>query len=345
MALSVVPGLQSVLDAKAPVVSPVFNGGAFTIRDIGRTGQNDNAPTLNLDVSEGVGYPEYVTHYGVYGRFHQTAKGTGDRIGAGFYQVCDATLPGKSCVGSALSAVAGGKARGGYVAGNSVVKLPADLQGPASATVAHEFNTQTHSPVKIRNAIRITDEAMMKAPVTKGSLEDAAIAIATSNLHGVEGLGYRIGLQFGENPQGYPNNWPILPGGTLIQADNPNVRLDYGIDLKGSTSGFNGAAVALPIHSPNNNIAWGNNKQGGSIGSTATGQAPIVTFTDNGLFVNNTKGELMAGILNDGKMQAPLSTPRSSSAPCEVGQFSNDAEFHYVCVAENHWKRVALSDF
>ena len=40
-----------------------------------------------------------------------------------------------------------------------------------------------------------------------------------------------------------------------------------------------------------------------------------------------------------------LRTPASSSAPCAAGEFTDDSKFHYVCVAANHWKRVALGDF
>jgi len=40
-----------------------------------------------------------------------------------------------------------------------------------------------------------------------------------------------------------------------------------------------------------------------------------------------------------------LTTPASSSAACTAGQFTDDANFHYVCTATNTWKRVALSTF
>lgn len=43
--------------------------------------------------------------------------------------------------------------------------------------------------------------------------------------------------------------------------------------------------------------------------------------------------------------RATLSTPSSSSAPCKSGEFKDDQNYHYVCVAPNKWKRVALSDF
>lgn len=40
-----------------------------------------------------------------------------------------------------------------------------------------------------------------------------------------------------------------------------------------------------------------------------------------------------------------LSTPSSSTSPCTAGEFKDDTNYHYVCVATNRWKRVALSDF
>lgn len=52
------------------------------------------------------------------------------------------------------------------------------------------------------------------------------------------------------------------------------------------------------------------------------------------------KGDIVAF-----KYTAILSTPSSSSAPCHEGEFQDDANYHYVCVATNKWKRVALSDF
>jgi hypothetical protein len=40
-----------------------------------------------------------------------------------------------------------------------------------------------------------------------------------------------------------------------------------------------------------------------------------------------------------------LTTPASSRAACTAGQFTDDANYHYVCTATNTWKRVALSTF
>ncbi|MBV8903262.1 MAG: hypothetical protein JOZ22_06455 [Acidobacteriia bacterium] len=37
--------------------------------------------------------------------------------------------------------------------------------------------------------------------------------------------------------------------------------------------------------------------------------------------------------------------PKTSSSACSSGQFSFDANYYYVCVAANQWKRFALSVF
>ncbi|RUT27071.1 hypothetical protein C0V97_02285 [Asaia sp. W19] len=49
--------------------------------------------------------------------------------------------------------------------------------------------------------------------------------------------------------------------------------------------------------------------------------------------------------LNVGTLIQKLETPASSSAACSPGQTQDDSNYHYVCVASNRWKRVALSDF
>ena len=46
-----------------------------------------------------------------------------------------------------------------------------------------------------------------------------------------------------------------------------------------------------------------------------------------------------------GHLYGSISTPASSSAACTAGQFTDDANYHYVCVATNTWKRAALSAF
>lgn len=57
------------------------------------------------------------------------------------------------------------------------------------------------------------------------------------------------------------------------------------------------------------------------------------------------KSVMVSGQVAAASFKGKLSTPSSSSAPCSVGEFKDDANYHYVCVSQNKWKRVALSDF
>lgn len=43
--------------------------------------------------------------------------------------------------------------------------------------------------------------------------------------------------------------------------------------------------------------------------------------------------------------QIPLQTPATSSAKGLPGMITYDANFVYVCISQNQWKRVALSAF
>jgi hypothetical protein len=72
----------------------------------------------------------------------------------------------------------------------------------------------------------------------------------------------------------------------------------------------------------------------------------ILTFRGGALFGSTGQAHFDAA----GHLAAPgyteaLTTPSSSSAACIAGQFTDDANYHYVCTATNTWKRVALSAF
>ena len=71
----------------------------------------------------------------------------------------------------------------------------------------------------------------------------------------------------------------------------------------------------------------------------ANGQLTINTVTGGNLQVN------AGGVYTSGSFHVNLATPSSSSAPCTVGQIGADANYIYVCVAANQWKRSALSSF
>jgi hypothetical protein len=71
----------------------------------------------------------------------------------------------------------------------------------------------------------------------------------------------------------------------------------------------------------------------------ANGQLTINTATGGNLQVNAT------GVYSTGGFHVNIETPPSSSSPCTSGQIVADAKYIYVCVANNRWKRSALSSF
>jgi hypothetical protein len=59
----------------------------------------------------------------------------------------------------------------------------------------------------------------------------------------------------------------------------------------------------------------------------------------------SVSGSSVFGVSDAGVITETLTTPASSSAACTAGQFADDANYHYVCVATNTWKRALLSSF
>ena len=57
------------------------------------------------------------------------------------------------------------------------------------------------------------------------------------------------------------------------------------------------------------------------------------------------KGALTAATVRTGSLNTALSTPASSKAPCQAGDWAHDASFVYTCVAANTWKRSPLSSW
>jgi hypothetical protein len=75
------------------------------------------------------------------------------------------------------------------------------------------------------------------------------------------------------------------------------------------------------------------------LGSTCAANVSLCVNPGSSMTVD-TSGNVAATAFHES-----LRTPQSSSAPCSAGDFADDANYHYVCVAANTWKRVALSAF
>jgi hypothetical protein len=235
--------------------------------------------------------------------------------------------------------------------------VPGGLRGGGNA-VGQEINTETHSPINLKYGLLVADlnQAGPDNSTTHGKVLDTAIMIAVNPPPPVSGqnivgfrcdtCGYKSGITFGAAAAGYTDTFPIVPGGTLLQASNPKIKLDFGLDLTGMAAGFNYGALALPVGSERNGIVWGYNRAGGTISSTATRSGPQIIFTDDGLVIKDAGGKkLLFGLSSDGLLKTTLYTPSSSKASCTKGQIADDESFHYVCVASNSWKRVALLEF
>lgn len=132
--------------------------------------------------------------------------------------------------------------------------------------------------------------------------------------------------------------------------------------IVGDDFAFHAAGVAQLASDPlrsslaGRTIGYGDN--GITIGSNLShgrGETDLVV-PSGGLDVYATNGHSAVGIpalaIAAGRLTiaapvlaAPLATPASSHAPCQAGDREADADFFYVCVAKNSWKRARLSGF
>lgn len=135
--------------------------------------------------------------------------------------------------------------------------------------------------------------------------------------------------------------------------------MHLGLQEKADQSVMDGTTVACSYCTSGGQIVWNpiGYHYGIGIGvGFGTNMKYGVLIKDDGMTVApnglTAQADIRAtgNITSDGVVSAAaflekLSTPASSSAPCQPGQFSDDAHYHYVCVATNNWKRVALEAF
>ncbi|GAC87702.1 hypothetical protein NBRC3255_1363 [Gluconobacter thailandicus NBRC 3255] len=123
-----------------------------------------------------------------------------------------------------------------------------------------------------------------------------------------------------------------------IQVDyNGTVRLGPQVNAQGPITMMNGQRMTFAPADKNGWSYWyAPSGVGGLTLSAKTYQGGDASLTAyNGTFTGSVTAR---------RYQETLSSPASSSA-CKVGEFTDDADYHYVCVAENTWKRVALSSY
>jgi hypothetical protein len=118
----------------------------------------------------------------------------------------------------------------------------------------------------------------------------------------------------------------LYVGGVQLNGDPTNGSVDVGNLTSSSATPYidlNGFGTADDVRMIND----------------ANGQLTINTVTGGNLQVNAN------GVYTAGSFHVNLATPSSSSAPCKPGEIGADANYVYVCVATNKWRRSALSSF
>lgn len=148
-------------------------------------------------------------------------------------------------------------------------------------------------------------------------------------------------LAQGANTYATINDQSTSPFGILQEGNYANAAYKYRNAVIGNWSG-DAAYTALSLNG--SLVAAGMN---GFFGSVAD---PVLHANASGSYdfrVGNTPALAVDGtrVTAANRYNAPLYTPPSSSSACAVGDFANDANFHYVCVAANTWKRAALSSW
>jgi len=128
----------------------------------------------------------------------------------------------------------------------------------------------------------------------------------------------------------------------------------------GTAQNVPGATLNLAAGAGTGNAAGGFvTIQTAPAGASGTTQNPLVTRLSispsgvvnfpgfgPGAAVFDASGNLSStSTLSVSRYIETLHTPASSSEPCTAGTFTDDANYHYVCVSTNTWKRVVLSSF
>lgn len=95
-------------------------------------------------------------------------------------------------------------------------------------------------------------------------------------------------------------------------------------------------------------IALDQDPTGGSYSRFISSRNGFLAYTTpiGNVFQVDDTGDLSTnGAISGTSYRETLKTPASSSAACVAGQFTDDTNYHYVCVATNTWKRAALAAF
>ena len=195
------------------------------------------------------------------------------------------------------------------------------------------------------------------APISGASYNTAigANAMATSNISGTYmiGIGYNsslkfktgsynicIGTQSGESASPEPASWSASTHNVFIGArasgayTTGNTAIDGLIRI--GSYGYTNTAIEMLSHQ----CVIGNDGSGTGVNDTTTIRPVKNNTTDLGTSTAKYKDIYYDGILQSGTLNI---APASATATGTTGEIRFTADYIYVCVATNTWKRTAIS--
>jgi hypothetical protein len=235
----------------------------------------------------------------------------------------------------------------GVPVGTTVTAVTPGANGSGSvtlsvaATASGTGAAQMRPSVYYKSGVQITNRA---DDVVKGSVIDTLVSLSGQGSTKFN-YGILIGSQNGAAP--------VEPTGTLIGTYGTGT-IANGFDLSSYT------VTGSLLKGQNTNLfdgilALSALNSGMEIGSLSQSGLGLIDGHSSG-FNNDYDARIQfyGGSSTNGRGKIsfvgggvvfPTATPASSSAQCDQGQIQSDANYIYVCVSANTWKRSALSGF
>lgn len=203
-----------------------------------------SAPAFNFNdqATAGFNFSDSTTHFAMAIDGSSAPSGTGSYEALVVYQYCINRDDAAYCTGAQEEAIglAGTTNRGNYTGNNAYVLIPSGMTGLNSA-VGQEINTEIHSNIFAKEAIRIAD----LGAGSDGCTSDVCAIIDAVKASGAGGFTY--GLRFNADTDGDDTGFPVKAGGTLWKSTTTSKQLYAGIDWGHMLGGFStGAAIILP---------------------------------------------------------------------------------------------------
>lgn len=194
-------------------------------------------------------------------------------------------------------------------------------------------------------------------PCALGITDCTALRLAMTGSSATEGLQVTGNVTNNGTSNPYSSIWAIRVNGDYVASQSAvevdaasPVGLGFGLSGIGGTS-HSVATIEDVSASPTTLSIGGHHSLAGIVEQSISQNGIALNGTYTGAqivgkgFILDAAGKLTASAIAAGGFQGALMTPKTSAAQCSPGQFEDDVEYHYVCVAKNRWKRVALSSF